>query len=137
MSSKLTFLLSVAITFIVTCNILLKKIFGRIRSVQIKTFVKKLIDFEKQIANFMSLGRGWKTSLQIKTQTVGRTSRSSAERFRYAAGYLENSKQYGIVICQCILIALVFFYLVNSKTRFDESPDRISEPKNLGRGNAS
>ena len=58
MSSKLTFLLSVAITFIVTSNILLKKIFGRIQSVHIKTFVKKLIDFEKQIANFMSFDRG-------------------------------------------------------------------------------
>ena len=58
MLSKLTFLLSVAITFIVTCNILLKKVFGRIRSVHIKTFVKKLMDFEKQIANVMYLGRG-------------------------------------------------------------------------------
>ena len=58
MSSKLIFLLSVAITFIVTCNILLEKIFGRIRNVHIKTFVKKLMNFEKQIPNFMSLGRG-------------------------------------------------------------------------------
>ena len=57
MSSKLTFLLSVAITFIVTCNILLEKIFGRIQSVHIKTFVKKLMNFEKKIPNFMSLGR--------------------------------------------------------------------------------
>ena len=58
MSSKLTFLLSVARTFIVTCNIFLKKIFGRIRSIYIKTLVKKLMDFEKQIYNFMSLDRG-------------------------------------------------------------------------------
>ena len=57
MSSKLTFLLSVAMTFIVTCDILLKKTFGRIQSVYIKTFVKKLMDIEKQMANFMSLGR--------------------------------------------------------------------------------
>ena len=58
MSSKLAFLLIVARTFIVTCNILLKKTFGRIRSVHIKTFVKKLMDFEKQISNFMSLSGG-------------------------------------------------------------------------------
>ena len=61
MSSKLIFLLSVVRTFIVTCNILLKKILGRIGSVHIKTFVKKkLMDFEKQIlkTDFMSLGRG-------------------------------------------------------------------------------
>ena len=58
MSSTLTFLLSVAITFIVTCNILLEKIFGRIRNVHIKTFVKKLMNFEKQIPNFISFGRG-------------------------------------------------------------------------------
>ena len=45
MTSKLTFLLSVARTFIVTCNILLKKILGRIRSVHIKTFVKKTNGF--------------------------------------------------------------------------------------------
>ena len=57
-SSTLTFLLSVASTSIVACNILLKKISGRIQSVHIKTFVKKLMDFEKQISNFMSLGRG-------------------------------------------------------------------------------
>ena len=57
MSSKLTFLLSVAMTFIVTCDILLKKTSGRIQSVYIKTFVKKLMDIEKQMANFMSLGR--------------------------------------------------------------------------------
>ena len=58
MSSKLTFLLSVASRFIVTCNIFLKKIFGRILNVHIKAFVKKLKDFERQISNFMSLGRG-------------------------------------------------------------------------------
>ena len=58
MSSKLTFLLSVARTFIVTCNILMKKIFGEIRSVHIKTFVKKTNQFGKQISNFMSLGQG-------------------------------------------------------------------------------
>ena len=52
MSSELTFLLSVVIIFIVTCNILLKKIFARIQSLHIKTFVKKLMEFEKQIANF-------------------------------------------------------------------------------------
>ena len=65
MSSTLTFLLSVAITFIVTCNILLEKIFGRIRNVHIKTFVKKLMNFEKQIPNFISFGRGltnWSTN---------------------------------------------------------------------------
>ena len=56
MSSKLTLLLSFAITFIVTCNILMEKIFGRMRNVYIKTFVKKLKNFEKQIPNFMSLG---------------------------------------------------------------------------------
>ena len=56
MSSKLTLLLSFAITFIVTCNILMEKIFGRMRNVYIKTFVKKLMNFEKQIPNFMSLG---------------------------------------------------------------------------------
>ena len=55
MSSKLTFLLNLAITFLVTCNILLEKIFGRIRNVHIKTFVKKLINFEKQIPNFLNL----------------------------------------------------------------------------------
>ena len=49
--------MSVAITFIVTCNILLEKIFGTIRNVHIKTFVKKLINFEKQIPNFLSLAR--------------------------------------------------------------------------------
>ena len=58
MSSKFKFVLSVAIAFIVTCNILLEKIFGRMRNVNIKTFVKKLMDFEKEIPNFMSLGRG-------------------------------------------------------------------------------
>ena len=58
MPSKLTFLLSVARTFIVTCNIFLKKIFGRIRSIHIKTLVKKLMDFQKQIYNFMGLDRG-------------------------------------------------------------------------------
>ena len=47
MASKLTFLLSVARTLIVTCNVLLKKIVGR-----------KLMDFEKNISNFLSLGRG-------------------------------------------------------------------------------
>ena len=61
MSSKRTFLLSVARTFIVTCNTLMKNIFGRIRSVHIKTFVKKLMYIEKQIFDFMSLGR-WLTN---------------------------------------------------------------------------
>ena len=45
-----------------------------------------------------------------------------------------NSKQDSLVICQCILITLVFFYLLNLKTRFDETLGRISEPKNLSRG---
>ena len=58
MSSKLPFLLSVAVTFVVTCNILLEKIFGRIQNVHIKTFAEKLMNFEKQIPNFISLGRG-------------------------------------------------------------------------------
>ena len=57
MSPKLTFLLSLAITFIVTCNILLEKIFSRMRNVHIKIFVKKLMNFEKQKPNFMCLGR--------------------------------------------------------------------------------
>ena len=57
MSPKLTFLLSCAVTFIVTCNILLEKIFGRMRNVHTKkTFVKKRMNFEKLIPNFMSLG---------------------------------------------------------------------------------
>ena len=58
MPSKLAFLLSVARSFIVSCNIFLKKISGRIRSIHIKTLVKKLMDFEKQMYNFMSLDRG-------------------------------------------------------------------------------
>ena len=58
--SRLTFLLSVARTFIVTCNILMKEMFGKIRNIHIKTFIKKLMDFEKQISNFMSLDRGLK-----------------------------------------------------------------------------
>ena len=86
---SLSLLLSFAITFIVTCNILLEKIFGRMRNVHIKSFVKKLMNFEKQIFNFMSLGQGLKTSLQIKTQTLSRTYRFSAESFRYAAVSLE------------------------------------------------
>ena len=56
MLSTLTFLLSVASTSIDACNIFLNKTSGRIRSVNIKTFAKKLMDFEKQISNFMSLG---------------------------------------------------------------------------------
>ena len=38
------------------------------------------------------------------------------------------------VIFKCILIILISFYLVNSKTKFDETLDRISDPKNFGRG---
>ena len=57
MSSELTFLLSVIIIVIVTCNILPEKIFSRMRNVHIKIFVKKLMNFEKQKPNFMCLGR--------------------------------------------------------------------------------
>ena len=56
MLSRLKFLLSVASTFTFTCNILLKKIFGKISSVHKKKLIKKLIEFQKQIFNFMKLG---------------------------------------------------------------------------------
>ena len=38
----------------------MKEMFGKIRNIHIKTFIKKLMDFEKQISNFMSLDRGLK-----------------------------------------------------------------------------
>ena len=36
-----------------------------------------------------------------------------------------------IAICWCILIISIFFYLVNLRTRFDETLGQISAPKNL------
>ena len=39
-----------------------------------------------------------RTSLQIQTQTVSRMSRSSAEGFRYSAGYLKLRFREDIVI---------------------------------------
>ena len=133
MASKLTFLLSVARTFIVTCNVLLKKIVGR-----------KLMDFEKHISNFLSLGRGLtnqstnqNSDIRQDLQILDQDFKSLARCFKYAAGYLKsNGKQHGEAICQYILMALVFFYLVNLRNRFDPGTfGRISEPKKLDREN--
>ena len=142
MSSKRTFLLSVARTFIVTCNTLMKNIFGRIRSVHIKTFVKKLMYIEKQIFDFMSLGR-WLTNqptnqnsnLRPDIQILGQEFKSSSESFRYAAGYLKTKLPTRWCSDLPIYMALVFIFLINLKTRFDKTLDQISEHQNLGRGN--
>ena len=38
------------------------------------------------------------------------------------------------VICYCIFMILISFYVVNLRTRFGETLGRISDPKNLDRG---
>ena len=135
MSSKLIFLLSVAITFIVTCNVLLQKIFGRMRIVHIKTFVKKLMNFEKQMPNFMSLSRGLTNQSTNQNSNPRPDIQILGREFQICGWISRNKIANKLAQCQCILIALVFFYPVNSKTRFDETLGRISESKNLGRGN--
>ena len=94
------------------------------------------MDSEKQISNFMSLDRGLK-KLVYKS------------KLKSSAGYLDprrrvldmrpdiqkpNGKQDGVAICQCILMALVSFYLVNLRSRFDETLGRISDGKIVHRG---
>ena len=51
----------------------------------------------------------------------------------YVLPYIWNSDIWrDAIICYCILIILIFFYVVCLRTRFDETLGRIFYPKNLG-----
>ena len=92
-----------------------------------------------QISGSRTSAEDLQTSLETQGQildntTTIRTSLPSAESFEVRPDIWNSDTGGDVVICYCILIILIFFYVVNLRTRFDEPLDRISDPKNLSRG---